>query len=330
MKTPSLFKSYSFTRSERLALVIIAILSIFFCVLPGLYRMYRAKFHTRKHPIDTAWMSKIKEDAPLSKNTPSVFIDERSEGEQAADTPVLFYFDPNTASLEELQQLGLKKRVAHTIINYRNKGGKFRRKADLKKIYGFSEQDYLRLHDWIRIEPPKRTTQHFMEKTTPRTNPTPDTAMSKGPQHRERHRTAKSKWENPVIDINMATIEEWQKLRGIGPAYSKRIVNFREKLGGFYAVEQVGETYGVPDSVFQKIKPYLKVSPIYRTINLNSVDLKTLQKHPYIRYKEARVLFNYMEQHRPVTDMEQLRNAMSIIFTKERWAKLEPYLNLHN
>ena len=61
------------------------------------------------------------------------------------------------------------------------------------------------------------------------------------------------------LNVNTATEEEWKALPGIGDVLSKRIVKFRTKLKGFISVQQVGQTYGLADSVFQKILPYLRL-----------------------------------------------------------------------
>ena len=328
MKTPHFLQQYSFTRSERLALVIIAVLSIFFCILPGLYRLYKAKSST-KQPIDTAWMELIKEEKQAPDKRKYRHSGFNEEKEKEARPVELFAFDPNTASLEELRQLGLKAWLAQRIINYRNKGGKFRHKEDLKKIYGLAQSDYNRLEPWIKIEEPKgiskRTEKYVSAGHTDFGTDSPDSLKTKQPAYKPYQKRAR---ERPLIDINQASVEDWQSLRGIGPAYSKRIVNFRNKLGGFYSVEQVGETYGLPDTVFQMIKPYLKASPILKPIDLNNADINTLTQHPYITYNQAKALYYYVQQHAPVMDPEQLRNAMLEIFTKEKWEKLEPYLDL--
>ena len=329
MRTPPLFQSYSFTRSERLALVIIAILSTFICILPGLYRIYKSHFTEGKQALDTAWMEAIEEE-PVTDDSDHTNLPEQNPANKQSGV-LMFHFDPNKAPFEDLVRLGIREKVAHTIINYRSKGGKFRRKEDLKKIYGLSIHEYTRLADWIQIENTGKVDATDVKETMmAEKGPGPDSSYSAKPRYSKQPFMRKSKWENPEIDINRASAEEWQALRGIGPAYSKRIVNFREKLGGFYSIEQVGETYGVPDSVFQKIKPNLRLSPIFRRIDLNEADLTSLQHHPYISYKEAKVLLAYVQQHAPVTDLAQLRDAMLKIFTKERWEKLEPYLNLHN
>lgn len=76
--------------------------------------------------------------------------DERkTERKKTASRP--FPFDPNTASFKELTSLGLSKKVANTLINFRKKGGKFYKKTDLKKVYGLDEEDYDRLEGYIKI-----------------------------------------------------------------------------------------------------------------------------------------------------------------------------------
>ena len=198
----------------------------------------------------------------------------------------LFAFNPNTASKVELQQLGIPTRVSHTIDNYRKKGGKFFRKEDLKKIYGLKETLYQKLVPYIQLPDNKTPLQ---------------------------------------IDINKATIAEWQQLRGIGPSLSGRIVKFRDKLGGFTSIEQVAQTYGLPDSTFQKIKPKLKASPIQKTIQINSWSKEELQQHPYINWKQAQILINYRKHHGKFADQEAILQSKA--FNEAELKKLLPYLN---
>jgi DNA uptake protein ComE-like DNA-binding protein len=65
-----------------------------------------------------------------------------------------------------------------------------------------------------------------------------------------------------TIDINEADSAQWESLYGIGPYLAKRIITFRESLCGFVSVEQVKETYGLRDSVFQSIKTCLTIEKI--------------------------------------------------------------------
>ncbi len=85
---------------------------------------------------------------------------------------------------------------------------------------------------------------------------------------------------------------------------------FRERLGGFYKAELIGETYGLPDSTFQRILPSLQESPLFRQIPVNTVDEKTLSSHPYITSAQARLIVRYRHQHgdfRQAQDLYQIK-----------------------
>jgi competence protein ComEA len=210
----------------------------------------------------------------------------------------LFAFDPNTADTAAFVKLGLSPRIAKSIVNYRQKGGKFRKKEDFARIYGLAEADYARLAPYIRIPEAKRE--------------------QKPVQYSSQTKTPAS------IDVNQATQEEWQTLRGIGPGYAGRIVRFRDKLGGFSSIEQVGETFGLPDSVFQKIRPMLAYSPIFRKISINQASEEELAAHPYLSQKQARVVCLFRQNHGPFLGWEDLKQIRAI--PDSTLQKLIPYL----
>mgnify|MGYP001083160526 CR=1 FL=1 len=221
-----------------------------------------------------------------------------------------FYFDPNTATTGEWMQLGIKEKTALTIQKYVSKGGHFDVPEDISKIWGLSKQDVNRLLPYVRIvpnhkAPGKNNCSAYEQKPYP-------------------------KWEKKTyqkVDINLADTSIFIALPGIGSGYARRIVNFRERLGGFYAVEQVAETYGLPDSTFQKIKPYLFVTEgNIKKININAATTDELKKHPYIRYQLANVIVNYRLQHGDYKQAEDLKKIM--ILTDEAYEKIKPYIAL--
>jgi competence ComEA-like helix-hairpin-helix protein len=233
-----------------------------------------------------------------------------------------FQFDPNTATMQDFLRLGLSERVARSIENYRSKGGKFYIKEDFSKIYTLREEDFKRLEPWILI--PERNKKsdlatRFEKETVPASGYKAQKETYSG---KTNNRSLK---ESIEIDINKATEEEWQKLKGIGASYARRIVGFRDKLGGFHAVKQVGETYGLPDSTFQSIFPNLKVSSILRKIPVNKATESELNAHPYISSMQAKALSNYIKMNGPLKGMADFRKVA--VFKEEDWQRLEPYLN---
>lgn len=221
----------------------------------------------------------------------------------------LFPFDPNTATFDEFVTLGLSKKTAHTIINFREKGGKFYNKQDLQKIYTLQPTDYARLEPYIHISP-------IEIKEVLASEPTIVAEKSPSPK------------PTPVnVNINTATPDEWQKLYGIGPTYAKRIVKYREALGGFYAVSQVAETYGIADSAFQSILPQLKLDvAAIRTININTANKDDLAAHPYISWKKAKVIVAYREEHGAFESLQDVRKVRAI--SDELFEQLKAYLRV--
>ena len=223
----------------------------------------------------------------------------------------LFEFNPNTATLEEFTQLGLSVKVAKTIVKYRNKGGQFYKKEDFKKIYSITQSDYERLVDFIKI--PSKNVKKVDEPSPKKTFP-------------EKFNKSKKK-EQLVIDINQAGEEEFKKLYGIGPSFSKRIVKYRNILGGFTSIEQLQEVYGLSDSTYQKIKPHLVLkTAIPKKINLNTATVEELKAHPYLNYRQAKAIIAYRDQHGDFSAVEGLQELVAI--SSETYQKIVLYLKV--
>ncbi|MEZ4965583.1 MAG: helix-hairpin-helix domain-containing protein [Saprospiraceae bacterium] len=223
--------------------------------------------------------------------------------------PEYFPFDPNLASEQEFIRLGLPGRTIKSILNYRSKGGRFRNAADFRKIYTLEEKDYLRLAPYIAINVDQAQVASKPVSYSGNTNP-------------KIERNA----PNSQLDINLATEEMWRRLPGIGEKRARQIVKFRNALGGFFSVEQISEMYGLPDSVFQRIRPLVvfRNSEI-RYIDLNTADIAALKSHPYISEKQARLIVAYRDQHGPYTAVDDLSKIAA--FNDRHWLeKIKPYL----
>ena len=130
------------------------------------------------------------------------------------------------------------------------------------------------------------------------------------------------------LEINQADSLQWLALPGIGEKLTSRILRFRERLGGFCTVEQVAETWGLPDSTFQKIRPMLTLTEhMTRKIPINTATEDLLKQHPYIRYRLAKVIIRYRQEHGPFAALADLRRIDLV--TDELYARLEPYCTLN-
>jgi competence protein ComEA len=225
-------------------------------------------------------------------------------------TGTMFYFDPNTLSADGWKKLGVRDKTIASMQKYIAKGGRFREPDDLRKVWGLRDDEKDRLVPYVRIA-------GGQEKTY--------TNYSSSYQPYEKK--VYEKKAIATVDINTGDSAAYDGLPGIGAGFSRRIIKFRDKLGGFYKVEQVGETFGLPDSVFQKIKPYLKINgDNIHKININTATEEELKVHPYIRWQLAKVMTEYKKQHGNYKSLEDLKKIM--VINEETYNKITPYLSL--
>ncbi len=128
-----------------------------------------------------------------------------------------------------------------------------------------------------------------------------------------------------AIDINTADSVAWVALNGIGPGFAKRIITYREKLGGFYQVDQLKEVYGLDSIWVKENKALLKVGAgVYRFLKINQVEWKDF-KHPYLPYGQSKVILAYRKQHGALKDFEALEKIQLLDLVA--WRRLRPYLS---
>ena len=222
-------------------------------------------------------------------------------------TGTMFYFDPNTLDAAGWQKLGIKDKTIASMQKYISKGGRFREPEDLNKVWGLRDDEKERLIPYVRIvgqAQPAYTNNYI--------------AYEKKPYEKK---------AIVAVDINAGDSSAFDALPGIGGGFSRRIINFRNKLGGFYKIEQVAETFGLPDSVFQKIKPLLKISGNdIKKLNVNTAKEEELKAHPYIRWQLAKVITEYKKQHGDFKQLEDLKKIM--VIDAETYNKISPYLTI--
>lgn len=133
------------------------------------------------------------------------------------------------------------------------------------------------------------------------------------------------KQEPMILDINSADSLQWISLPGIGPAFAKRILAYREKLGGFYSLEQLKEVYGLDSTWVNHQTKYLRIGQgVYRKISLQKTEWKDF-RHPYLPYAQAKIFLSYRKHHPEIQSFQELDNIQ--LLDKNVWNKLRPYLD---
>jgi competence protein ComEA len=278
-----------FSKQERIAVMLLLALMAAFMLLPYLY----------KPAFEPPVINQALTDWLANNNDSS--SGETAMVKNVTSVPAsLFVFDPNTAAENDWQRLGVSAKTARTIINYRSKGGKFRKPDDIRKIWGLSNADAERLLPYVRI-----AGTETVAKTTFSESATRQPSVNRQPA---------------IIDINTADLSAWAALPGVGDALANRITRYREKIGGFRSVEQVAKTYGISDSLFRNILPYLRLD----TGNLPKLDLNTASAYALtqagIDQRFARELVRYREQHGPYHSLDELHKMVEM--PDSAWQKL--------
>lgn len=300
---------FTFSKKERIAAIIVAIIIVIFLMLPHFFPKKRKKIL-----VDADSNNKInllrKAIDSTEKFRPKTFVDNNYKQFQNNDNPVatstkLFYFDPNTLEITGWMRLGVSEKTATTILKYVSKGGKFRNPEDIRKIWSLRKNDADRIIPFVRIE--NNYTAAKFNGSNAYKAPTEKTVG--------------------LLNANTASSYDLKKLPGIGNSLPYKIVNFREKLGGFLNMQQVKETYGMTDSIFQSILPFVHVLPIpIKKLNINSASDFELNSHPYIDKRLSKAITIYRSQHGNYKSVNELKNIVFI--TDEVLQKITPYLTI--
>ena len=223
-------------------------------------------------------------------------------------------FDPNTVDSNTLVHLGFKPWQAQNLLKYRAKGGKYRKAEDLKRLYGMTDSMYLLLQPYICIELENLEVDSSAN----------DSLMGDTTRHDTMPRWQHVK-KDTILNLRTADTTELKMIRGIGSYRAKQIVRYREALGGFVRVEQLLEVEGmehVPDSV---LKHFVLDTADVKQLNINSIGVRQLSKHPYLSFEEAKAIYEFRRKKIRLDSLGQLNELECV--SDEAIKRIAPYLN---
>ncbi len=304
---------FQFSERELKGLRVLAVLVLISLYLPVLYRWLFAEQTTlNEQNVQEvmAWMDQVKrldslksveaesgrasrsvweKDAKFAKDpryVPGTSNRAYDDGENQSVQISYFNFDPNTLDASGWKKLGFSNAQIQVIQNYVKRGGEFKEREDLKKVYSIRDEDYERVKEFIRIE--KATKQ-------------------------------------PFVELNTADSVSLLQLTGIGPAFASRILKYRTVLGGYVDKSQVLGVYGMDKERYGKFERQVWVDTTKITgVAINEWDAKRLGRHPYIGYKVGEIIVRYRHQHGPFKEVEEIRNLG--VMEEENFKKLIKYL----
>lgn len=272
------------------------------------------------------WLHKVKSSEPYStdevvlmqdralaienrlKTSDYTYADKRKENTSQTFTPQLHPFDPNSADSITLIQEGLPHWIVRMMLNYRRKGGKYRKTEDLKKIPYLSDSLYAQVAPYVRID------SSLYQNDT-------DTLPGILPHH----------WrvkKDTVLELNSCDTAALLLLRGIGTYTAQQIVTYRKRLGGYVSVGQLREIKGLEAASDTLLQHFVVCTDSVRPIQVNHSSVERLQRHPYIRFRQAQALYDYRRERYRLHSIEDLRDIEE--FTSDDLQRLLPYLSFED
>lgn len=217
-------------------------------------------------------------------------------------------FDPNTADSSTLVHLGFKPWQAKNMVKYRAAGGKYRKPEDLKKLYGMTDSMFQALTPYIYIareEVDSVAVDSLRKDSLPR-------------------------WEeenkDTILNLRTADTVELKMIHGIGSYRARQIVRYREQLGGFVSVEQVLEAKGMENVDADSLLAHFWIDSVkIEPMNVNSVGVQRLSRHPYLRFEQAQAIDELRRKKIRLDSIQQLQQIECI--SAETLEKIAPYLN---
>ncbi len=325
-----LFEYFSFSKGERIGLIVL--LALLIVIIGGqqflkqsiepVYQVDTAELRKQAQRYREALARKDSLKQLEKKQGPPKANMRSTKKEQKEDTFEISYFpfNPNKISYRKWRKLGVSGKVAHTIENYLDQGGKFYEKADLKEIYGLSDQKYQQLKPCIRLPEQQEISAKSEEfgaissaRESSKTNAKQDT--TKKPEQVEK------------VEINDADSVQLIQVYGIGPVFATRILTYRADLGGFLNLGQLKEVYGIDGDYYDQLTDQLSVdSTKIKRLSVKDAEFKALLKHPYLSYPDVLAIVRYRENQDDIGDLHDLVEHR--IIPEKAFNQIKPYLKL--
>jgi competence protein ComEA len=285
---------FSFTRSETRIILVLSVLLILFTV----GRIYTDTLLPVSYNPTNEEMVKVDEFIASLKYKENIKKEDKFERNVDMFNNLL-KFDPNVVLEKDMKDMGFPGNIISNISKFRKAGGHFRKPEEFKKIYGITDSAFLKIKPYIILSDKIRN--NLIAK--------------------------KSISVQKKINISTADSAELLSLKGIGPVLAARIIKYRKKLGGFLIPDQLLDIYGMDSTTFRNIRDliYADSSNIIK-MDINSVSLSELSKHPYSNKYTAASIIKFRDFKTGIKDIKELYTFN--IVQKEKLKKIEPYLEV--
>ena len=207
-------------------------------------------------------------------------------------------FNPNEYSAEDWMNHGLSEKPVAVLLKFTKNG--IRSNEDLKRIFVISDELYALIKD----------STYYPER--PKTEYTPKVTEEKKVQK---------------LELNTASVEDLENIKGIGPFFAKQIIKYRDRLGGFASKEQILEVWKMTIETYDKLIPQIEIDKSkIRKLKINEVTPEELKNHPYLNWSQVNSIVKMRMQRTKFNAIDEIQESKLI--DAETFEKLIPYLSL--
>jgi len=130
-----------------------------------------------------------------------------------------------------------------------------------------------------------------------------------------------------LVELNSADSISLTKIKGIGRSFARRIILYRNLLGGFYSINQLSEVYGLNNELISTIRPNIWIDSLaVKRININMVTYEELKNHPYLTDYQAKSIVYYRSKRGSFVSLTEVLESK--LLPEDRFIKIKPYLTL--
>lgn len=228
--------------------------------------------------------------------------------------PKIYPFNPNYITDYKGEQLGMSLVEIDRLLSFRKKNKFINSKQEFQKVTKVSDSllnkiaPYFKFPDWVVKRNLENSRQNVISN-----------AFDKSDNQNKEIKLS-------TTDINKATINDLQSIKGIGDKLSDRIIKYRSKLQGFNFDSQLYEVWGLDKEMANKVLDVFKVieKPIVKKVNINTIEFKELLKNPYIDYELCKKIFNYRDEVAELQNISELKNIKG--FPVDKYDRIVLYL----
>jgi DNA uptake protein ComE-like DNA-binding protein len=276
---------------------------LWLCVCVVLVFVPRMEAYFLNPDMSYTWQYEMEQKAKLAFQMPSTAHAKRSYAR------LWKRCNPETLTATDWQRLGLSPKQAASLLRFKDKYG-LRSLSQMQQIRVLPSALLKQISDSLSFEPAPNTQTRVVNQD--------ENALI------IKRQDAKRQFDK--LDINSATEVMLVALPGLGSYTAAKIIAYRERLGGFLALDQLQEIQGVKPEILQNVLPYLVLEQGVKRMSINEVSYETLKQHPYLTWNQANSIIKMRKQKGAFKDLKELKE--SVLIDDDTYKKLLPYVSL--